>query len=629
MQENRQEQEWLPLFREMIKYLRIKSKEVPSIDEKGAPLNLWGSQKKALEEIVSGMEDGVRSFIFLKSRQLGMTTLTLALDIFWLAYYPGTLGALVTAIDEDRDKFRETLTQYIESFPKGFFGKKFNVLNNNNSFMSFSNGSRLDFIVAGKSKENWGEGGGYSLTHLTEASKYGKASGIASFRETLSQTNPNRLQIIESTAKGMNHYKRMWEEFKADKFTKKAIFLGWYYNDINIIRKDDRRYEVFGSAEPDPYERALMNEVQELYGYKVSREQLAWYRWKHSDRSARQEDLHQNQPWTAEQAFVLTGYSYFAMATLGQEYERCTQTEFKGYKYQMGTDFWAVVCEEIYDPARLREVTLRVWEPPDENGVYVIGCDPAYGRGEFKNRHCCSVWRVFSDKMVQVAEWADNETGTRQCAWVLAHLAGAYKQCSINVEINGPGGVIITEVENLREKAMLDPRFEKIDEKDANKNWDNFLMSAKWYLYRKPDHFSASGVKGVESTAKLKHQMMSQLRDKFVTEQLLIRSSLLVKEMMDVVQDGDSIGAVDPNTDDRVFAMAYAVRNWIDEWMMPLMARGDSYAAFLKEAEPETMDKTSKMMNNIIDNFFKTRAEEAENPPISRERQWLYDRGFL
>src|ERR1700728_4769128 len=157
----KQKQEWVDLFRETIKYLRIRSKEVQSIDERGAPLNLWSSQKKALKEIVAGLEDGVRMFLFLKSRQLGMTTITLALDIFWLAYNPGTLGALDTDNDENRDQFLYTLTQYHSSFPRGFFGDKFNIVNNNDSFMSFSNGSRLDFIVAGKSKDNWGEGGGY------------------------------------------------------------------------------------------------------------------------------------------------------------------------------------------------------------------------------------------------------------------------------------------------------------------------------------------------------------------------------------------------------------------------------------------------------------------------------------
>lgn len=620
-------QEWVPLFKEFIKYLNISTKEVVKIGDDGSWL--WASQKKALKEIISGMEIGVRAFLFLKSRQLGMTTVTLALDIFWLAYYPGTLGALVTEHDENRDKFRETLTSYIAAFPKNFFGSKFSILKSNDSFMTFSNGSRLDFIVAGRTKENWGEGGGYSLVHMTEISKYGKASGIASFRETLSQTNPNRLFIGESTAKGYNHYKRMWEEFKSDEFTKKAVFLGWYYSDMNIIRKNDRRFAVFGAADPDPMERDLIDEVERLYGYKVSQEQLAWYRWKHSDRSAREEDLHQNQPWTADQAFVLTGHSYFQMAVLGKEYDRCVEIEFAGYTYHMGNDFWGVVCEQITDPNRLREVTLRVWETPDEDGVYVIGCDPAYGRGEFKNRHGISVWRVFADKMVQVAEYADNETGTRQAAWVLAHLAGAYKQCAINVEINGPGGVILTEIENLREKALIDPKFERINDNDGNKSWDNFLMSAKWYLYKKPDHFSASGMKGWESTSKSKHQMMSQLRDKFVTEQILIRSSLLIKEMMNVIQDGDAIGAVDPNTDDRVFAMALAVRAWIDELAMPLLSQGETYSAYLRASEPDTMDKTSKMINSIVANFFKTREEEAENPRISPEKQWLYDRGFL
>ncbi|MDE2020688.1 MAG: hypothetical protein KGJ13_10165, partial [Patescibacteria group bacterium] len=69
---------WLPLFYKFIRLLRIDSKEAPAIDARGSPLNLWGSQQIFLEELAAGLDKGVRTFYVLKSRQLGITTVSLA-----------------------------------------------------------------------------------------------------------------------------------------------------------------------------------------------------------------------------------------------------------------------------------------------------------------------------------------------------------------------------------------------------------------------------------------------------------------------------------------------------------------------------------------------------------------------
>lgn len=620
-------QDWLPLFEEFIKHLRINSKEVPAIDSRGAPLNLWRSQKIALKTIVKGMDQGAHTFMFGKARQLGISTIFEALDIFWLAIHPGMMGAYVCDREENRSTIREKITRFMGSFPPNFFGKSFQVEKDNKDFMLFSNNSRLDFIVAGtKAKENWGEGRGYAMGHLTEVSKFGSSLGLSNFRETLSETNPDRLFIYESTSNGMNHWKELWEEFGRDTHGKRRTFLGWWSKDLNVIKKNDPRYRMYGVAAPDPLEKELIDIVEKEYGHKITSEQLAWYRYKHSDTSVTDASMHQNLPWTAEQSFVATGYSFFQMPLLQQELERCRHIPYRGYKYLIGNDFWSVVCEQIVDQNRKEEIVLRVWEDPDPDGTYSVSCDPAYGRDEHKDRHGIQVMRCFGDKIVQVAEYADNAIDTRQAAWVLAHLAGAYRNCVVNVEINGPGGIIITELENLKERMKVDPRFDKATQENAN--WDDFLENARWYLYRKPDHWGPGVVKCWETTSKTKAQVMHQLRDKFVTDQIVIRSKPLVEEMMDVIMNGDSIEAPSPAHDDRVFSLALAVRTWIDSFMMSLLTQGDTYERYVAVQNGEPVDKSTKMINNIVRDFFIRAEERAQVPIIPAHTQWLYDKGF-
>ena len=371
-----------------------------------------------------------------------------------------------------------------------------------------------------------------------------------------------------------------------------------------------------------------MDKVKKDYGYHVTREQLAWYRQEHAVETTSTEAIHQNLPWTIEQSFVATGHSFFQMPLLEDELEKTSKLPYHGYKYVMGNDFWSVVCERITDKNRVEEVVLRVWEEPDPNGTYAIGCDPAYGRSAESDRHAIVVVRCFGDKIVQVAEYADNEIDTRQCTWVLAHLAGAYKNCLINVEsAPGPGGVIMNELENLRERMRFDPKFEQTNK--GNDNWADFLEQARWYLYKKPDHWGPGAVKGWESTFRTKSQIMNQLRDNFVTQRIVINSKPLVEEMMDVIRDGDSIEAPAPAKDDRVIALALALRGWMDSLMMGLLSNGETYEAYLRESNGEPVDKKTKMINNIVRDFFRSAEERAEMPRVHPHEQWLLDKGFI
>ena len=618
------ETKWLPLFLSFIEKLRINSKEVASVDERGAPLELWDSQRIFLEQVCAGMEEGVRTFFCLKARQLGISTVSLAIDIFWLAIHPGINGALVTDTEGNRDVFRATLKRYIDSFPKGYLGKAFTLVKDNRNFMLFSNGSRLDFLVAGtRRKTTWGEGRGYSFCHATEVANYGDPEGLSSFRETLAEQHPDRLFIYESTAKGFNHWRDMYIEGRRDTLTKRSFFIGWWAKEINAIKRNDKRFAIYGSYEPDERERELIDLVKERHNFDITREQLAWFRWRASDSSGDDAAVMQNTPWSEDQAFVMTGYSFFQTRVIQQDMARIYDNPplFKGYKYWMGNDFFSVKLEQIYDEARLDEVELRIWEEPKDTAQYVIGVDPAFGRNDWKDRHAIEVYRCYADKMVQVAEFATAECETRQAAWALAHIAGAYKDCLLNVELSGgPGHAVMTEFTHLRDRL----RAEMYNARRAEMGWEDFLNTARWYLYHKPDSPGRGYAYNFLTTRDSKWRIMNQLRDSYVTGLLDISSPHLLEEMLVVVQDGSEIGAPGRSKDDRVFATALANLTWA-EWVRPgMIAQGLTLDA-VQRAESGEARPANQFVDRMVANYFRRAAEQDEGdaPP-----KWLTDRGL-
>lgn len=619
---------WLEVMTQFISLLRIDSRELAAIDDRGSKLELWGSQTRFLEAVCNGIDKGVRKFICLKSRQVGLTTLSLVFDVFWMAMYPATIGALVTDTPKNSAANRRAIRRYVESVPKGFFGKSFTIVDDNRDFITFSNGSRLDLLVAGtRSKKAWGEGQGYVFAHCTEVANYGSKEGFDSFLESLATTHPNRLLIVESTAKGFNWYRDLWIAMKKDAHTCAAVFVGWWSKDLSSIKKTDPRYPAF-DYDPTGDEQELIDAVESEYNFKISMEQLAWYRWRASQDDADINTLYQNQPWTEGQAFVMSGFSFFATRVLQADLQRIQDPEdpisFKGYRYLLGNDFQAGVMEPITKMAQIEEVRLRVWEDPQPEGIYAIGMDVAWGRNDWQDRTAISVWRCFADKMVQVAEYADSDVDTRQAAWVLAHLAGAYKNCRINIELTGgPGMAVMTEFDHLKERMRADMYREKVR---ADYDWDDFLATAQWYLYHKPDSLGAGYAKGWVSSHDTKWRMMCGFKDSHTSGMLLTRSVGLVEEMLTVVQDGSNLSAPGRGKDDRVFAAGLANLAWT-EWIRgSMIQQGLSYEVVLRMESEDEKEKGAAFVDQIVTRFMASQAEYEE--PLTPRNQWLADRGF-
>lgn len=646
---------WISVLQEVVKDVRIASKEVNALDDRGVPLILWDSQKRVLKEIATGLDLGIHTFIISKSRQLGITTITLLIDVVWLAFHKHMTCALVTDTEKNRDANRRIIRQYIQSFEPGYFGDDFSIVSDNRQSMTFSNGSRIDFLVAGTKNKgtSWGEGVGYAMVHLTEVASYGSPDGLASFEESFSQTNEHRLFIYESTSKGHNHWKRKWDSARQDIYSNRTVFVGWWSGDTNIIPRSDPRFLQYGTYAASGEEREKVQAVATAYGHKITPEQLAWIRWR--DANADDDQMqHQNQPWLPEESFVVSGYSFFQVRQLGKMLSTMDANEgneygFVAYKYDLGASFFDIKLVQLVNkPEQVRElskfgyvelcedmswVELRVWEEPIDGARYVIGFDPAWGRNDHKDRHAISVWRCYSDKLVQVAEYATADVEPKHAAWVCAHLAGAYKDCLLNVEINGPGRMIMQEWQHIRELLNADMFREEV----RSLNWEEALSNARWFLYHRADSMGGGYAYNFETTWKTKSEIMFQLRGALVTNELHIRSRKLVEEMGNVYQDDGEIGAPESSgensKDDRVFAAALANRAWMT-WVRPsMLSNGETYDVVTRRESGERPRQMDRVLGQVY-NFFRRRedleanVELMETMRMNPTQRFLKDRGL-
>ena len=224
--------------------------------------------------------------------------------------------------------------------------------------------------------------------------------------------------------------------------------------------------------------------------------------------------------------------------------------------------------------------TLKVWEEPVDTAYYVIGADPAYGSSDWADRFCIQVFRCYSDGLEQVAAFATSELNTYQFAWIIAHLAGAYKNSTLNLEINGPGQAVINELRNLKRQAASMGTALGKDLLDVYGNMQN-------YIWRRNDTLGGvSNSIGWMTTAATKERMLTYMKDFFERGMMDIWDMDTIEEMKTMVRDGGSIEASGRNKDDRVIATALAC------------------AAFAEQVQPRLITaKLTRPMSRMQDDF--------------------------
>jgi len=606
-------QRWIDPFLDYLSHLTIISKEI----EYGAgpvPLLdvLYGAQFRFLNQVCEGLDHGIHSFVCLKARQLGISTISLAMDCFWLSVHDGLQGALITDTEANKEKFRLLLEHYLASVPRKY---KIGIKAHNRNNLVLANGSVLDYLVAGtkKSKDGLGRSRALNFVHATEVSSWGSEEGVASLIAALAQKHPHRLYLWESTARGYNLFNSMWEEAKQDTLTQKPFFIGWWAKEDYTLKKGSREYSEYWDGEILPEESELVDRVFAQYGVRITSEQIAWHRWMRTSKIPSEDMMNQEYPWHEEMAFIATGRSFFPLKRISEDVQfiRATEAPLKGYRYEMGEDFFATSLVQV---DAIEDADLKIWEEPSPIGVYVMGIDTAFGRSDDTDRHCIEIFRCYADKIVQVAEYCTSLPETYQIAWVMCHLAGSYSGKSnnkvwINLEVSGPGFAIMDELRHLKQ-ILTSP--DHIREQNRPVTDPEVYSSVRWYLYHKPDSMGAGYVYNWKTNQDNKLLILNQLRDTYALRYLRVRSMGLLDEMQHTVQDGSSIEASGRHHDDRVFASALACKAWIDWLRSGLIANGETYEKVTETERKMGEEPQGNTMTFIVQDFFRQQEEYRE-----------------
>lgn len=588
----------LAKFKKFLSYLKINSRDYGRV-----PFRLLGSQRYALDEVVKGINEGITTFVILKGRGGGITTLFIAVDFFYAMRTRGLLGTFILHEEKALEKWRSIIELFVDSMPLYIIygGRKIKfrpkIVKHNRNLLMLGNESSFSYLTAGVD-ENRSGGLGRSqhtnFVHSTETAFYGNDEQLKEFKSSVSHLYEHRLQIYESTANGFNHYYDQCEDAKSSK-TIRFIFVGWWRDERNQFHFKDKRFKEFvPNTKISVLERSRIRAVKEQYGFDISLQQLGWYRWKLGEEfNNDQTTMDQEFPWTEDDAFQASGAKYFQSATLSYLYRQAHKHPFEGYRYRM-TRRWEDT--DVSQVSRSGDAQLKVWEHASRFGYYVVACDPAYGSSDEADNFVIQVWRCFAEGITQVAEFASHDLSYYQCAWIIAHLAGFYgrKDVRVIIEINGAGKAVFRELLELKHNLAQMP---SRGDAELRKCLDNM----KHYFYSRVDTMSGELAYQWITSDDRKREIMARFKDAIELDRMHVRSVPMIAEMQRLVNDSGSIAADGAGNDDRPVTAALAWECY-SKWLRPLLV-GEN----MTRANAEKIDARggTEPIDRLVVNYLK------------------------
>jgi hypothetical protein len=574
----------MPTIRDGI-YSLLSAVEIDTKEEGRVHVDPWHSQRMVIDMIADGLENDVHEFVILKSRQMAITTVCSIIELFWALANPGVQAAIIADRTDNLERLRRIFASLLQTLPAEWRGREHELTQNNRNGMAFANRSVIDLLAAANNPD-LGASRSLSMMHATECSLWKNMAGVESLRAALARRNPRRLFVWEAIANGFNWWHGFCQQAKSDRHMR-FCFIGFWANPTYSIPKSDPDYKTYWDNRLTEDEIQRARYVKHHYKYTITPEQIAW--WRRENEYRAEEYCFRHYPWTEKECFIASGTGFFpAKKTLEIGEQLAQGPPYRGYRYKFQDQFLFSSIEQIKDRTK---VHLRVWEPPDPNGIYVVGVDPSGGGGGDANDHCIQVLRCYADRLVQVAEFVTNEPLTYQMAWVMCHLCGSYRNHTCNMEVSGIGAAVLPEIRNLRqmaERGML----------QSESHTDAILKvigNVRWYLYSRPDSLGGpTNFIAWKTNADNKMQIFSEVRDSLMLDRIEVRSIRLVQQLQAVVEDQGWLGA-GPDTgegDDAVMAFALAHHPWVERLRPGLVARGLTWKAVHAEPPPQDVGFT-------------------------------------
>jgi len=479
------------------------------VDKSGKKVKFDLNQQQ--KELVNNLD---KYNIVLKSRQLGITSVSCGLSLYYAITTPNSVCLLVSYSIDSANAIFDKLKQLFDDLPKAIKPKD---IANNRKELKFENGSKITVCTMG-SKEI-ARGSSIKFCHLSEVA-FMKQDCVAKNLLAIEQALlPNGKIILESTANGMNEFSNMWDKAENHDSLYKPFFFSW----IDDKRMFSDEYKQFASRYLDLYgesltEDALEPDERNYFTMGASLNQLTWRRIKIKNSS--EEKFRQEFPATPVEAFITSGANIFNTQKIIDRYN--VVSKIKPIKAISSIPIDLKVYLNNY---------LTIWGIPQLKEKYVIGVDASEGVGSDYN-----VIHVYTEDLMQVAEFRSNKTQPHEVAKVVYSLACWYNKALVVVEKASGGHIVLDRLKNIY----------------CYKN-----------LYKHKDYdVRGKMVKkvGFNTNSKTKPIMINDFVELWEEDSIYIKSINLLNEMKTYEYSDGKMNAVIGKHDDTVIATALAIQ---------------------------------------------------------------------
>lgn len=369
------------------------------LDENGTPVTfvLNKAQELVADQILSALEPIMKKqpcpsikVLIHKSRQMGITTILLKLEQYFMTRTKNLNALHVMPTEEECDELKDRkLIPLLQGTHPELLADMSSTANyvDFNSFEGNILDNRLRYMPSGT------RGSGHGRTiHLLVEDEYAKyvdpftlESGI------LPAMRGNTARIVLFTAKGMNHAYDLSKEAQRDDNSWVYIFLPWYIMDEYEMEPYGRFKTLEGLTD---YDFFLFNEFK-MHGVPPEKwaRKAAWYDFVWREDAKRDwKYMYENYPTIAEESFRASGSPIFDAIKVNEWRER-TFKRLDVFADGSGQTEFRYVDEGV----------IKEYEPPQMGHSYIIGVDPA--DGEIKgDDSALVVWDV-GDRVRAVAAY--------------------------------------------------------------------------------------------------------------------------------------------------------------------------------------------------------------------------------
>jgi len=458
------------------------------------PFKLWDFQEKTLNEIMHSQYT-----IILKSRQLGISTLTAGYAL-WLMLFHSDKKILVIATKQGTAKNLVTKVSVMhDNLPSWLRGK---VTEDNKLSLAFTNGSS---ILAEASSPEAGRSESLSLLILDEAAFIKDIDTIWAAASLTLATGGDCIML--STPNGVgNLFHKVW--------TAAEEGVGF----VAGFNEDGELEQIMTEEEKEDLKQFAFNPIR-----------LHWSVHPERDKAWRQnQDNKLGKRKAAQECdcdFITSGETVIEGSIIKwYEDNRCKPPR---EKTNIDHNLW-------------------IWEYPRIGGTYIVAADPA--RGDGKDSSAFQVLDV--ENLEQVAEYK-GFIGTKEFGNLCVEIATKYNDALLVVENQAMGWAVIQQIIERGYKNLL---YSSADMMVV----DIQQQIKREYDMRTPDS-THKLVAGITAGPKIRPLVVSKLDEYFREQQLLIYSKRAIGELYTFIWVNGRPDHMAGYHDDTLFALGYAL----------------------------------------------------------------------